>query len=143
MGICIQEITLVCEASVFVFGHSTVSFWPLSVCQSELFNFLVWVVVGRVISVRFLPVSTQFLLWRLNCCNNLSAIVMASFRSYEWDFIGFFARCMRFPRASALILFHSSGGYALFLESALVVESRMDFWYSLLSSDGVVITFRV
>ena len=74
------------EAYVYVFGHSIVSSWPVFlVCQSDFFKFLVLllVVVGRVISFCFLPFSTQFLLCRLNCCYNLSAIVMALCRSYE------------------------------------------------------------
>ena len=69
-----------CEAYAYVFGHSYVASWPVLVCQSDLFNFLVFVVVGRVVSFCSLPFSTQFLLWRLNCCYNLSAIVMALFR---------------------------------------------------------------
>ena len=73
-----------CEAYVYVFGHSSVSSWPVLVCQSEIFNFLVLVVVSRDISFCFLSFSTQFLLWRRNCCYDLSAIVMASFRSCEW-----------------------------------------------------------
>ena len=102
-----------CEAYVYVFGHSNVSSWPVLVCQFEFLNFLVLVVVSRVISFCVLPFSTHLLLWRLNCCYNLSAIVMALFRSYEWDFIGSLVRCMGFPWASALILFHRSWGVCL------------------------------
>ena len=50
--------------------------WPLC------FVFVL-VVVSRVVSFCVLPLSTEFLLWRLDCSYNLSAIVMASFRSYQ------------------------------------------------------------
>ena len=56
-----------CEAYVYVFGHSNVSSWPVLVRQCEFFNFFVLVVVDRVISFCFLPFSTQFFLWRRNC----------------------------------------------------------------------------
>ena len=42
-----------CEAYVYVFGHSLVSSSPVLVCQSKFFNFLVLVIAGRVISFCF------------------------------------------------------------------------------------------
>ena len=68
------------------------------------------VVVGRVISFFFLTFSTKFLLLRLNCCYNLSAIEMASFRRYEWDFIGLFLVVWVTPVGICDDLFHSSWG---------------------------------
>ena len=53
---------------------------------------------------------------------NLSAIVMALFRSYERDSIGFFARCMGFLCASALILFLDSWRVCPISGSALLCE---------------------
>ena len=82
--------------------------WFVSLNSSIFWCLLLLAVIFRC-DFSIFGLSSYFV-WRLNCCCNLSAIVMASFRGYEWGFIGFFARFMGFPWAYALILFHSSWG---------------------------------
>ena len=111
-----------CEAYVYVFGRSNVSSWPVLVCQSDFFNFLVLVVVGRVISFFVLPfglssffggetVATNFLRssWlRSGATNGISLV----FLLVVWVS----------PRHLRYIYFIAHGTYALFIGSAPLCE---------------------
>ena len=78
-----------CKTYVHVFGHSNLSSWPVLVCQSKFFNFLVLVIVGRVISFCFvflfsIAVLAAMFCFCVGCCWPCCFVLLFALRDLLW-----------------------------------------------------------
>ena len=121
-------------ASLIFFFDSRVGCYVLFLCLLLL-----------VVLFRFAFRLVRLTLEAQPCRYNLSAIVNKIVSELPMGFYRAFARCMGFPWASALILFHSSCGVCLVSRDHrhCFEKSRIGCWYSIFRSDGVVFTMWV